>query len=370
MITHFTVGYPVTREMVALGKSSRKAGMSFRSLPASAPSRKIHFLDKFELMAQMLSAPEIGNSDLILFTDAYDVCVLETSETIASRFLRLDTDLLFNGEKNFWPTLDPIHVEKYRPMFSAIPGVAPYLNSGCYVGYAWAVRQMLTFCLEIAHRTGLNDDQALAQIFWAHAAETGNIKVSVDSTREVFGTIVGSHDDYELFGSRLYDRSSGKSVCVLHLNGNRNALDFIPIWDTLYGCGEERLFDLRLPVIGDRKIAIDKESGNLQARTELSRDCIISIHKQPGMMALLAGSGSFITSLPSGKYECKALEVSNWEVFNTRSLSDFHGSKIRITGEEMTADGTSKLTFKPLTIDIILRLQLLQSINRIVAAFR
>lgn len=99
-----------------------------------------------------LFQPHIRPQDIVLFTDAYDVVYCGSQNEIANRFLRIDKPIVFGCESQCHPDANMAALYKNRQL------EFPYLNSGMFIGYAWALRH----CLIQYEYNDAHDDQR----FW------------------------------------------------------------------------------------------------------------------------------------------------------------------------------------------------------------
>ena len=94
----------------------------------------------------------IRPQDIVLFTDAYDVAYGGSQIDVLKRFIGLDKPIIFGCESQCHP--DKTESSKYKDESMEFP----YLNSGMFIGYAWALRH----CLINYEYNDADDDQR----FW------------------------------------------------------------------------------------------------------------------------------------------------------------------------------------------------------------
>lgn len=94
-------------------------------------------------LGDRLAAGDIAEDDVVLFVDAFDVLVVDDADALLSRFLSLNTPMLFSADVNChpWNLFSNFTCDLFPPPASGVP--YRYLNSGVIVGRAWAVRQMV-----------------------------------------------------------------------------------------------------------------------------------------------------------------------------------------------------------------------------------
>jgi hypothetical protein len=83
---------------------------------------------------------ELGDHEIVLCTDAFDVLCTEPPATVKDKFLSMRNKILFGAE-----SLCFHHIPAARRYFELSAGETPYpyLNSGMFIGFAGAIRQML-----------------------------------------------------------------------------------------------------------------------------------------------------------------------------------------------------------------------------------
>ena len=92
---------------------------------------------KLREVKNFLFKPEIKPQDVVLFTDAYDVIYCGSHKEIMKRYLSIGKSILFGCETQCHP--DKNAEIKYKKKDVEFP----YLNSGMFIGQAWALRHCL-----------------------------------------------------------------------------------------------------------------------------------------------------------------------------------------------------------------------------------
>lgn len=91
--------------------------------------------DKLIYMREYLSA--LPDDDIVLFVDAFDVVFLTGQDVILRKFLAMNTPLVFSVERSC------ACVPKLGDKYPKGPTSFRYLNSGTYIGYVWAIKDLL-----------------------------------------------------------------------------------------------------------------------------------------------------------------------------------------------------------------------------------
>lgn len=108
-------------------------------------------------------------TDIILFTDAFDVLYTSSLQSINESFLSLKSDIIFSAECGCWP-----HVAEDRDVcFTGYP-ISPtpyrYLNSGTWIGFADPSAKMLQSVIKEAGKDfgNANDQKLIADFYIAN----------------------------------------------------------------------------------------------------------------------------------------------------------------------------------------------------------
>ena len=109
---------------------------------------------KLREVQNYLNDKRIRPQDIILLTDAYDIIYCGSLKEIMKRYLDMDKPIIFGCETKCHPDKDK------SSLYSKLDVEFPYLNSGMYIGQAWALR----YCLSDYKYNDADDDQR----FWTH----------------------------------------------------------------------------------------------------------------------------------------------------------------------------------------------------------
>jgi hypothetical protein len=157
--------------------------------------------------------PQINPQDIVLFTDAYDVIYQGDFDEIVARFLEFSKPLVFGCET----TCNPI--PSYEQYYQIRSCEFPYLNSGLFIGRAWALRK----CFAGYQYNDRDDDQG----FWTVQFLDKNKDLFVlDYHNRIFLNTYGI--DLSLIkkdGDKF--RYKGTVSSFIHVNGpDKNELNF------------------------------------------------------------------------------------------------------------------------------------------------
>ena len=95
----------------------------------------VNFGVKLREVSNFIRQVELNDGDIVLFTDAYDVAYFGNKKEIIGHFLEFEKPIVFGCEKVCHP--DPELSVKYTNTDFEFP----YLNSGLFIGYVWALRK-------------------------------------------------------------------------------------------------------------------------------------------------------------------------------------------------------------------------------------
>lgn len=215
-------------DLVVLGFGDKWQGYSF----------------KFLLMKRLLDTLQNDN-DILIFLDAFDVIATQHSSVIKKRFLEMDTDILISTEQKCGAYL--IEYGRRR----AFGDVKVQINSGCYMGYVGALKQMFSYICQKYHCykpefSNLNDQYLLTSICNDNNVFLKHLRIKYDTSSYIFYTIklpqtfiefvtrthkfrLESEDTY-VKSNRLYIFETNMSPCFVHGNGNVNMDDLTHLY--------------------------------------------------------------------------------------------------------------------------------------------
>eukprot|EP00469_Lotharella_globosa_P012696 CAMPEP_0167789406 /NCGR_PEP_ID=MMETSP0111_2-20121227/10665_1 /TAXON_ID=91324 /ORGANISM="Lotharella globosa, Strain CCCM811" /LENGTH=560 /DNA_ID=CAMNT_0007681565 /DNA_START=167 /DNA_END=1846 /DNA_ORIENTATION=- len=168
--------------------------------------RKISPAEKTMMVQEHLSSirPEDKNRTIVLFVDSRDVLIQGSEEEIIREFLRMDTGMVFNAERDCFPfKFWPLNMGMYEPgnrrneefthhhicrnLFPKGEGITSsrYLNSGAFIAYADVLDNLYRDVKAIPKwflNTWPGTDQGLFTQFYL----SGRYRIQVDVCRRLF----------------------------------------------------------------------------------------------------------------------------------------------------------------------------------------
>ena len=114
---------------------------------------------KLKLMNEYIQT--LDDNEIVMFIDGFDTIILQDLSYIETCFRSCDTSIVFSSEKE-----NPSTIGAYiqRKMFGPVRGNI-YINTGMYVGYAHALKQLYKHLHdELIHQPSANDQRLVAQL--------------------------------------------------------------------------------------------------------------------------------------------------------------------------------------------------------------
>lgn len=172
---------------------------------------------KVNILFNYLKSSYIHDHDVIIFVDGYDVIINDDIDTIRERFYSFNTDIVFAAEKTCWPDVN------LSSKFDKTPTGYNYLNSGCFIGYRWALLRLIN--------NNLIDDSEDDQLFYQHRfleqKDSFKLKVSLDTENYIFQCVSGASSDIDVLSNgQLINTSTKACPSILHGNGGKRDKEF------------------------------------------------------------------------------------------------------------------------------------------------
>uniref|UniRef100_A0A6C0EMJ8 PLOD1-3-like GT domain-containing protein n=1 Tax=viral metagenome TaxID=1070528 RepID=A0A6C0EMJ8_9ZZZZ len=186
------------------------------------------YTDKIYAMASVLDF--IPDDDVVLFVDAYDVLCMAGSEEILDKFRGYGCDLVLSSELNCYPAENAAEYDRVQRDM-ALPTRYRYVNSGGYIGYAWAVRHMLCWkpAWEMEAISALGGDQNYVSQYYLTFARPQDVidgripLIRMDCAQLLFQSLYKVHLSCLVFlQGRVYNHILKSYPCFVHFNGSRD----------------------------------------------------------------------------------------------------------------------------------------------------
>lgn len=313
---HVTIGYPRNEYMEQLEKSARRNGFDVLSLPICWHANRLNTIDKFKILFHVFRAGFISDDRIILFTDAYDVLVLEECNTVSKKFFRFDSDIVFNSETNFYP---PEGRDEAKRAFDAFPSKWRYLNSGCYMGYGWAIRRMIEYvCASpIVSDPAHGADQAALQDFFLRNQATEDLGLALDLECSIFATLNGSVGDFSFDRQGVINSETGRSISVLHANGDKANLPILTAINELIHEVPENI-DLRVFISELGFLEHDGPEERLTWNLTVNENTLFFVVRANRRSVSFTAAHGFLTYCPDRVVHCDRDTIDSWEILYLR----------------------------------------------------
>lgn len=161
---------------------------------------------------------ELPDTDILLFTDSYDVFYADKLETIKERYLDMGHKVLFAAEEICWP--DPSIGNQFPSSHTRYR----YLNSGTFIGEVGELKKIL-------EHEDIEDHQD-DQLFYQKAYLEGIYDIGLDVEAYIFQC---HEPNITMLGEQLWNQETTCCPCIYHGNGDDNAkVHFERIYNQMY----------------------------------------------------------------------------------------------------------------------------------------
>ena len=156
---------------------------------------------------------DVPDNEIICFVDGYDLFVNSKTDEIINKFLSYKCDLLFGAELNCFP-----ENETLKKKMEAIKCLTKYryVNSGGYIGYASAIRKLLTW----KSPTDIKKmcEEGTDQLYFAEYFIANNVQL--DYRQKIFQNMYRvSWNEILVKCNRFYNKKIDEYPCFVHFSG-------------------------------------------------------------------------------------------------------------------------------------------------------
>ena len=173
------------------------------------------FTDKIYAMKQVLEF--IPDEDIVCFVDAYDVLCMSNEQEILEKFFSCNSEIVLSSEVNCYPGENQSSYDQIQSTTAY-----KYVNSGGYIGYARALRQMFAWKTdqEIEDMCTLGGDQHFFTQYYLHDYDEMSPHVCLDEFQRIFQSLYKVPlRSFVFLEGRLYNHSMKTYPCFVHFNG-------------------------------------------------------------------------------------------------------------------------------------------------------
>jgi len=179
------------------------------------------FIMKFNLINEYLN--NLDNNDIVIFSDAYDVLLLQDSDTIINKFKSFNKPIVISKDAEHNSLLGIYFQSR---IFSKCKNT--YINSGLYIGYVWALKLLFD---EIYKYKNSNDDQIML-INICNNSSFFDKYIAIDYDSLLFYTTSGGYGiinfnytsgiDSDIINNKLIIKKTNQEPSFVHGPGNTN----------------------------------------------------------------------------------------------------------------------------------------------------
>jgi hypothetical protein len=171
----------------------------------------------FNLLKNIKDVPD---NEIICFIDGYDLFVNSNTDEIITKFLNYNCDLLFGAELNCFP-----ENESLKKKMEAIKCLTKYryVNSGGYIGYASAIRKLLTWKSPTEIKKIC--EEGTDQLYFAEYFIANNVQL--DYRQKIFQNMYRvSWREISVKNNRFYNKKIDEYPCFVHFSGGSGITKF------------------------------------------------------------------------------------------------------------------------------------------------
>jgi hypothetical protein len=173
------------------------------------------YVDKLTYMKKYTA--NIPLDDIVCFVDGYDVLINSGLDAILSKFREYDCELLLGAELNCYP-------EQYRAAMDAVntnhANFYRYINSGGYIGYNRAIRDLLFWKSEEEMGAICQNGGDQTYVIEYYLARHADMNIRLDIYCRIFQNM--HWVDWQCIQWKsgiVYNLVMGTTPCFIHFNG-------------------------------------------------------------------------------------------------------------------------------------------------------
>jgi hypothetical protein len=212
-LKHFCIAIPKdTPEVRRLILSLRKHGITTQVI--SKGKRSITPMDVIGFQYEFIMRQK--DDDVVMYTDAYDVLFIQDKKKILDAFDKLDAPVVFAAEKWCWPDGDK------RKLYPDIKSPWRYLNAGCFLGYAGALKSIVSMAHSYPRPSaGEQSSQGVyTNIYLKHKDA-----IQLDTQCRIFQTLFLSNNNIVFRKGAWRNKTTRTTPCVVHANSQRHKIE-------------------------------------------------------------------------------------------------------------------------------------------------
>lgn len=198
----------------SLIKSAKKNGIN---LQLYGLNRKWNgFQDKLTNFYNFLQ--KIDDNKIVSFVDSYDVTIVDNADNIIKKFLSFKKPIVISAEKGCWPD------KNIKRLYPKSKTPFKYVNSGTYIGYAGAIKKMLSEfkknnynCSNILNKKfNVSDDQRCLTTYYLKNQDI----VVLDYTQKIFSCLYATDpSNFDVISqNKVINKVTNTQTSMLHGN--------------------------------------------------------------------------------------------------------------------------------------------------------
>ena len=220
-IHYFTVSTMYTADMKRLERNGQKYGWKISILGLEQNRKDLGWEDEnkengvkgknygdFSLKLNGLNdfIKDKKDDDIVLWTDAWDVVVLDTCEIMYEKYLKFNKPIVFSAEKYCSPDASK------RELYDTLDTKFPFLCAGMFIGRVDKLKYLMTFY----KGEKIND-----QVFWTDMYLKNKDIIALDNNAEIFLSTWDTDGKYYQFADNKFTYTdTNTSPVFIHANGN------------------------------------------------------------------------------------------------------------------------------------------------------
>jgi len=156
---------------------------------------------------------ETNDTDIILFTDAWDVLVVNSNPSVLlEKYNSFNKPIVFGAEKNLWPPNS-----RENEYADTLQYAFPYLNSGGFIGKAQYLKQYINSYTKNSNSEDITDDQ----YFWTNIYLSNKDNICLDTNAKIFLNLQDTKiSDYDFTDNIFTYKETLTQPIFVHANGN------------------------------------------------------------------------------------------------------------------------------------------------------
>ncbi|XP_034233658.1 procollagen-lysine,2-oxoglutarate 5-dioxygenase isoform X2 [Thrips palmi] len=167
---------------------------------------------KINLLKEELEKYKDDSKQIIMFTDAFDVIILDSADRIIKQFRNFDARIVFSAEGFCWPD------ETLASQYPTVARGKRFLNSGGFIGYAPELYKLVT-AKEVKDT---DDDQLYYTNMFLDPEMRKQLNIKLDHRSTLFQNLNGALADVELRleAENSYIKNTAYATVPLVVHGN------------------------------------------------------------------------------------------------------------------------------------------------------